>query len=246
MSTEKTFVVDEKVLQDAKDKWNKHLARYGNKVTVSFDEMFNFFDTCISYSEIAEKIGVSREYVRQIYNKYFCKIFGESLIKDKQKEGTKEKKKLSHEKIEKELFSKKPFSSIVGSAKLAGCDVHITSSNENGHVKLKQLLVNGHLCSLKTMSTSFTPPGGTRSFVHASVGKPTDEKIRFIIFYYKVKGFPERIFVVSYKIIEDIFFKSKNKKRVDINIPTKKCPVYNNRIPLLDWWKYENAWHLIT
>ncbi len=246
MLEEKTLDVDEKVLQEAKDKWNKYLARPCNKVALSFDEIINLFKTCGSFAEMAEKIGVSREYVRQIYKKYFFEIFGDNFARDKQKEGTKEKKKLSHEKIEKELFSKKPFSSIVGSAKLAGCDVHITSSNENGHVKLKQLLVNGHLCSLKTMSTSFTPPGGNRSFVHASVGKPTDEKIRFIIFYYKVKGFPERIFVVPYKIIEDIFFKSKNKKRVDLNIPTKKCPVYNNRTPLLDWWGYENAWHLIT
>lgn len=246
MSEEKDYDVDEKVLQEAKDKWNEHLSRNGSKVRLSFAEMYNYFETCVSYSEIAQKVGVSRERVRQIFNKHFCTIFGEDLVRDKQKERNKEKKKLSHEEIEKVMFNKKPFSSVVESAKLAGCDIHITSTSGSCHIKLKKLLVNGHLCSLKTMKTSFIPPGGTRSFVHTSVGKPTDEKLRYIIFYYKVEGFPERIFVVPYQTIEGVFFKTKNKKRADLYIPTKKCSAYKNRFPLLDWWKYENAWHLVV
>src|SRR5215203_3091765 len=70
-----TLVLSCPAVQAAKDNWNEQLGRRRVKRNVTFDQLFNLFNSDMRQIRIAEIVGLSRERVRQIYDSYFRDLY---------------------------------------------------------------------------------------------------------------------------------------------------------------------------
>jgi hypothetical protein len=95
----------------------------------------------------------------------------------------------------------------------------------------RRLLIQGYRCYV-SISRSACQPSGARKYAHHMVVKL---KTDFEILVSDVPDYKRRIFVLPWAEL----------KSTDIYVPLEKLPVYKNRRPQIDWWAYENAWHLL-
>ena len=69
--------------------------------------------------------------------------------------------------------------------------------------------------------------------------KPDRRRLRTFI-----NEFPEHIFVIPSKVLLKSYFTTVMESSV-IYLPTEKLAEYLNQRPRVDFWQYENAWHLL-
>ncbi len=81
-------------------------------------------------------------------------------------------------------------------------------------------------------------------------------EVEAVIFLLANPDSPHYTFVVPAKIFIATYFENrvrghraikakKSKMTQQIFLPTEKLAVYHNRRPIIDYWLYENAWHLL-
>lgn len=234
-----------KLINQAREKWNKRNPRQQRKL-IDFDTLLNHFKECKTQNEIAIIFGVSRERIRQLYDEYFCEIFDGVEGKKRMVSAIQKRRTFSSRKIEEELFQTEPLKTVVGQAINAGHNVSCFPVRNSGlKVSPKKININNSGCLIKTVTSVFIPTGSKKTYAHSFIILDGKEKNPdFVIFYIKIKGYPQRIFIVPYDVIKYVCCNQKNKQKC-LNIPTEKTQIYKNRFPKINWWEYENAWHLI-
>jgi len=129
----------------------KSLARENynqTKTSISFDDLYEHFNQGESLTEIGERYNLSRERIRQIYNKHFKRLFNH-------KTGMQRRKESNAKAYKQQLFNKNP---IV--KKLADiCDKKgfsfkpILLANQIGY-KHNRFIINGKQCFLIITNTA--------------------------------------------------------------------------------------------
>lgn len=247
MSEDTLLVFDELTLQKYKEKWDRYTIRCNTaKLKIPYEEMLGYFKHRVSLQVIAKQFEVTRELIRQLYNLYFKELLSSVSGKERYSSLRKSIKQEKTEAEEKSFFAKKPYSTLVEEATKHGLEVRaitscISSSNEVKFVK-QRVTISGSFCAFRTSDSVFLPRGSRSGYVRFMIGK-TKKPYDFAVLHQAVKGYPEKIFIIPGQIITDMLEKCII---ASIYIPIEKRPAYRNIFPQNDWWKYENAWHLIA
>jgi hypothetical protein len=239
-------------VQAAKAKWDAatKIAGSRRKHSLTFEDLFEYFKAdCVRHARIAELAGVTREAIRQIYNKYFRELFDKSG-KERVHACTLETRFVQIKRSENELFQQNPlFKVIVDKARAAGCVVEALPvcfrSGLAGKVSSENLLINGHLCSLHCLTGRAGNKRLIRCYTHTNISYSTMMEAKALILHTAVNGFQERTFVVPTANLRRVHRSAMKGASTHIVLPTERLPVYNNQHPKVDYWQYEDAWHLL-
>ncbi len=246
------LTLEHPAVQEAKARWDagENRRRLVGRHNIGFEEWFEYFKAnCHRMSTLGEHAGISRERVRQIYNKHFRSLFGERSGVERLKACTAEQRLVSAKRQENDLFADPEVRPIITQALAAGCTVAaIKQSNQTNMaylVRTRIVLINGYVVSLRTIRNKHkTSPGLRRFYAHATLSRASLESEDATIIRTAAAGCQERIFVLPNTVlIEKYFVTTKNK--ASIYLPLEKLPVYRNSMTKINWWLYENAWHLL-
>ena len=136
------------------------------------------------------------------------------------------------------------FKSAVRRAKSYGCEIELVRQKISTRTRTKRFLANGRLCNLHDLKKAFRFGRDKRWSANMAFLLPTLLKVEWLIVRVQVAGFPEHWFVIPSLKLQKLFAGS-NSKRKNFRFPLEKLPVYHNRLPMIDYWQYEDAWHLI-
>lgn len=240
------FELDDAKVNEARVRFEAN-AIYRNKDRMTFDEYLKLFASdCNSFKNISEdrleQQRISGEMVRLVYKRYFANLFPRRL-NGRVRKGFCD---LKTAKIKaKELPEDGLLRDIAEEASKNG----LTFEKERiGRVtavlfKGRTILLNGKRCCISCIVNKWRPsPRGHRFFAHAGFSVAKLSQHDFLIIKTAVVDYSERYFIIP---TAEIFRYSGSSWRRYLYLPLKKLPVYNNHRPKIDWWQYENAWHLL-
>ena len=221
----------------AQSMWNRVLCRHPS--WPSWNEAVEYFKIKKgSIAEFARKLGISRQAGHYVFNRFLrraCRLTG-TVIQKHRLEKIKEEKKISRLKPEtQELF------------KWLKLNYMLEILPHESGAQNDRLLINGRRCHVHILHSKFVPNERMRrAYVHASISDRTLRKLYAIIVITNVKGYKKRIFVIPAREI----LKEKNKNNdcnpdriYQIYLPLIKRRKYTRRSGL-NFWKFENAFHL--
>jgi transcriptional regulator with XRE-family HTH domain len=206
------------------------------KIPLTYDEFKNLVARGLSYQAIADKVGVSRQAVEQVYKKYFAP-FG-SPQKERRKEFIKkrhnENRHIHIKSIDKLILLEK----IVNKVGLKIEPIPIVGSpNKSKHGKV---VISNRVCGVHhTISTRRVGSNG-RNYYKPCIAKDTISSTEFTIFICGKRN--PKVYIVPSNLISDTLFSDLNKIRWYLYIPSKILPVYNNRPARINWEYYLNNW----
>jgi hypothetical protein len=235
-------------VQAAKAKWDTYAPR---KHKLTFEDLFEYFKVdCVRQNAVAVEAGLTRERIRQIYNKYFRELFDGKSGRERMHACTLEKNIVKIKQAESTLFETDVvIKAIVEKAREAGCKIEAVPQLTNkGFVKEARnsiLVVNGHLCSVHNPTARIKHPDLKRVSTRTSLSRSVLSKVEASIFHTTVDGYPEHTFVVPTAILLTSGFSSTTKEIKTFILPMEKSPVPRGCAPRIDYWQYENAWHLL-
>ena len=110
----------------------------------------------------------------------------------------------------------------------------LTGGNPWG-VRERRLLINGRTCAVSVTRRCYhARREGEKGYGYHQLGtSPRD----FQVFENAVPGYPRRFFVVPWCMLD---------RRRHCYIPLEMSPPYHNVLPKIDWWSYQDAWHLLN
>lgn len=220
-------------------------SRKKNKIPYSFEELFDLFNTdTISFSEIAQRAGVTKQAIQKLYYRHFKHLFSGKSGVDRVVSATPQRRALKIERA-KQTFDQVPWLKLIGrQAQAAGLRVEaVPVARSPGTIYRERLIINGHTCSIHLLTKKYKPnPKNNGWFVHMSASTAKLEQAEFVIVRTAVKGLPGHTFVVPVSIILKAHKGSATPPSINFWLPTKKRPTHKNRI---DWWAYENSWRLL-
>lgn len=224
--------------------------KYKRKLRYSFDELFEFFKVdCVRINALVPDSGVSHQRLQQIYARYFLQLFANKTATERYEACTVENRLVRTKQSENELFEDPSLKRLVENARAAGCKVEavprMLHGKLSGIVQLSEIVVNGHPCSVHNLKGIWTlSEQSKRLYTRTSIKLSKLERVEAVIFFTQVKGFPEHVFVVPSAVLREAYFASSQTHKW-ILLPTEKLPSYKNKRHRIDWWKHEDAWHLL-
>jgi hypothetical protein len=249
----------EERIPEAKKRWEKSYGQYTKsthtKIAITFDDFLELFkDVSNDHAWVAKCLGVTKECIRQIYNKFFREIFGgksRQEIVNLTKAPRQIPRFIMVHKKEKRLLRKHNLKHIVTRARDFGCEVDlipkITEGRQKNQIHTKELLVNGHLCLVRHLGGLRYTANSKRLYGYTTINRHMLRGVAFVIFEVFNASGRRLVFVVPTKVLLGVYFsRSAPRDVASVYLPTRKDPIYNNRVPLLPWWEYKNAWHLIS
>jgi hypothetical protein len=119
---------------------------------------------------------------------------------------------------------------------------------KEGQRKLVQsLLVNGKLCTLRTIHNAHRVHGSRRWYAFITLFRPSLYEFGFTIVHFLSDGMKERWFVIPNTILKRLFNPCvKTKSRAQIAIPLNEKKGSRGPPARHDWLQYEDAWHLLS
>ncbi len=139
--------------------------------------------------------------------------------------------------------------SIAQKAVEAGCDVApVPRYRKKGRLtamKTRQLLVNGHACAVFTVKSKRRTNGSVRLTTGFSTKPSVLQSFETLIVHTKVEGYPEHVFVVPTTVLCSKHFRP-GMGEISFRLPLEKLPEYHGVKQRIDWWSYEDAWHLLS
>jgi hypothetical protein len=226
-------------------RFEKDMTRYRDlrKTALQFDELLDLFaNDCLTFAEIGRRLGeeaLSRERVRQIYNKYFRGFFP-------RRRGGRLRRRVCA--LRRRHIAAKDFAGNEALAKIyrlagkAGVAVEkaFIAGSRQPRFRRKGALIGGALYVIHHAKILFHQR--RRSYARALLRVSTLHRAAGVIVLQET-GSGERVFIFpSRDILETYSREIEARGEICLFIPTEKLPVYRNRKPRLDWWKYENAW----
>lgn len=229
----------------ARAKWDAAQSRgQASKHNLTFEQLFDYFKVDeVRHLHIARQAGLSRERVRQIYNKYFRDIFEGSRGRERREAyAHKSRKDRAKQSIKCLLSNDKALAAITKSVHRAGGVVEFVGRDNQQSVYTNRVCANGHLCSVYKLYNSWSTPKAKREYARVTLAPSTIQTTEAVIFYSGVNGYTPLIFVVPTSTLLNAF-PDLEYKRKGMVIPLKKLPSYNNQKTRIDWWQHEEAWH---
>ena len=240
MIVEKSLSLESPEVLEAQKRFE---SRRKKKLRLSFIELFERFGAS---HESLESIGkgaardggnISREAIRQLYERYFAELFPERPRH--QALHTLHALHRLREEREKHL-TEGVLGEVARRAQKAGYRVD-TLRTENSWKK-RTILVNNKVCRVLQIKSVCKPcPGAIMLYFHSNIPVANLSKFDFYIVVTSMFGFPTRFFVVSSKTLAQ----TGGKALKHIYVPFKQRPVYNNHYGKIRWWDHEDAWHLL-
>jgi hypothetical protein len=130
---------------------------------------------------------------------------------------------------------------VMEEARRSGYDVQRSKMKgsvfEGGEPKFYKwrLIVQGKLCEVNHLTASFLSVRGRQKYGKLKIKKSAGYDFRIVVTEFP--GCPRRIFIVPRAVVckSSVFCIPEDKV---VGIPGKSRAI-------IDWWQYENAWHLI-
>jgi hypothetical protein len=229
--------LDDSAVKNARTRWEESTGQRRTKHSLSFDEFFQYFQAdCVRYGAIGAQIGVSRERVRQIYNRYFRELFNGKNGKQRWHACSVESRNVKIAHSIKELLDQPMPRAVIDQARAAGCIIDVIAYDDvsAGRVKKHRLSINGHRCEVR--ASIKTGKGYFRMRIRRSVL----EAVEAVLLLCK-EGEVERLFVVPSKVL---LGRSKSSS-ISFRVPGERYSNSKRSKTGLDFRSYENAWHLL-
>lgn len=112
----------------------------------------------------------------------------------------------------------------------------------NNQVNLSKLKINGQICRVRLFKMAKKYKNKDAAYAVATLRGNAIRKTDFQIFVIWVPGKMQRLFILPSEIFLEKYRFSDNRNTF-IYIPVDKLPSQTGGY--IDWWQYENAWHLL-
>jgi len=227
--------LDHPLVKTMKEKFENSRAIVLRQCSLDFDELFLRFQDRRGWTEIAREAGVWEGAIRQCYRKYFQPIFGPRDLYAERSAQVQQDREMQKETAWKD----DPHLRVIGESALAvGLSVRAVMSDNRTLTTV--LDVEGKLCQVHVITFPF--PGATqprrRHYARTDVQK---NQYEWRIFRTAVPGYPERVFIAPVKDILGL------EEKRQVYLPLERQVASRGRHkPQIDWWAYENAWHLLV
>jgi hypothetical protein len=243
------ILVDSLALRNAIKRFSRHnknavLGRY------SFEQWLEWFrQDCNSFSNIAEITQVSKQRVSQIYMKYFAELIPRRPDGHTRQRMCTTKKWYSRIKESSAEILNDNQKKIIAIVSPYNFEIKtIPIRGRNGYLAgfhRRSLRINGKICSIRVINSAYPIRKDYENIYGRLITQlKTLKEEDFLIISFSSTGFNETTFVVPTLVLLDQF-KPGQAERV-FYLPIIKRPVYKNHRPLIDYWNYENAWHLLA
>jgi hypothetical protein len=232
-------------LEKKRRQFNRSKASHGKHTLPDFDVCLNLFaQECNTFSQLGREWGVTRENVRQIYNRYFRRFL------PGRKSGTVRRRvcKLKRQVVTaRSLPEGEVLRFVAETARAAGYETRQIIGA--GAVPLKRtLLIGGKRCHVVYARAATRSSRYARSrYCHYNVSKGYARQCDFLIAIQCVPDWPQRIFIIpSGKFMEAYGGRSrKSGQIIDFGIPLQKLPAAGPNPLRIGWRDYLDAWHLL-
>lgn len=194
-----------------------------------FELLERFANPAIRMTKIAEEAGTSHKQLSWAYDRWFRPLLDDKSVHERRRADTLERQ----EKKAAERMS--PLLRLVEhQARAAGHKVgHLGSESltNRSYTRRKTLLINGHQCQVRTSTRPFVDPATLMEYARLDLSHGESRSEGFIIF---ALCFPRREIRLLVIPAQDV------PEGRTFYVPLRHDSTKEG------WWKYENAWHLIT
>jgi Sigma-70, region 4 len=193
-----------------------------------------FSDPESTFASIGQRMNVSRERVRQIYEVYFKSKLGPRI----------ERSVLRKNRSRRKLIEEAASADGISDAKrlvwtlAANAGLHVTrlvSSTGNILRATMTLVINGHICEVSYARATLRT--ARRAVARYTAHKWSHGTIEFLVCVRKMDAEPEVFIIPSHELTKH--------KSGRISIPVQRSERYKNHFARIDFWKYQNAWDLL-
>jgi hypothetical protein len=235
-------------VDEARKNFDRSLSSSNRYIPFSYNELEDLLDEGLTYQEIAELAGVSRQRVEQICKRYFAPFreIGWERRKILNEKTWEENAKAHIEEIEKLSLLKRE-------AEKAGLEVSpVQTLNNPSYCHTNLIRVDDKLCGVYHSSIpSKVAKRCYRTYYRFNMAWSTLKQIEFVVVMIGENA--EMVFIIPSEVMLNLRSTSRKYKGKSIRarryktwyVPGEKREPYNNQMPDLDWWKYEGAWELL-
>ena len=192
----------------------------------------------LTFKEIADRAGVSRERIRQIWDRQIAPHLpeGQRSAADLRRQRMAIAQQMSVEDQAAEDCRLNKIRTIAEDLGMTFQPVSCESSV--GRVDRRRAMINGCLCAFYYASRAVsTSPRSRRVYWRVNLTKSRLSHVAFIVIFIDTKKFPDLEFVLPGDVIQKY-------RGNQLYIPTDSRPAYNGA-PQIDFWEYEAKWDLI-
>lgn len=227
---------DFSLLLTAKTRWESRRQYKGFKL--KFEDVFNLLtDNAVNFSMIADKAGVSREYVRQLYGTYFSAFFpGLDGGHDRTKARTQER-------LNTKFRSSYWLNEIRPILESENIVVEKIKNYDPRHI-----LLNSHYCIFhKGTQARLYSVGHKRKKTPIQIAVESLTRAQFLIAIQDAPDKEKRIYIIPTEVILKAYLpRQRTARYINLYLPFELgLPTYNKRSSRVDWAQYINAWHLL-
>lgn len=208
-----------------------------NKLKFTYDELKEMFDEGMTLESVALAAGVTKQRVSQVYNQFFS--FG---IDGYERRSA----------IQLEIARDRGLQALIDSERIAhlgkavverGLSMKPVQTGTGPYFHKNAVEINGHLCKIH-ISRKDTKFAGTkyRSYSRILVTGHFLDSYEFVIAVTGEEG-ERKIFIIPTGDLKGLF--RKGERRKPLYLPTSEKGAYRTLSPILDWWKYLEAWRLL-
>jgi len=226
--------------EEARERYEKLGKITTRKVLFSYDELKQMLMDDLTYNEIAQKAGVSRQAIEQLHLKYFASFIPSARERQKKRVSRKREEKINAhiDEIPKLVVLKKMASE-------EGLEVKpISSGGFPVRSRVGIVMINGKRCGVhQSRVKSKTSEKSYRFYYRVWITKDllSDTEVTIII----TGEENHRVFIIPSETLLDLLPDTPANIQKMIHIPYEYLPVYNNNHPEIDWVTYENKWKLL-
>lgn len=210
------------------------------KIKLSFDELYNLFSKGDSIGKIAQRAGVSRQRIQQLWDWHFCRLFPDY------KDGKDRRKKA----IARDLYQKERedptiplLKRVATRARNFGCSA-LQALDKHGNVYRKRLVIGDRLCIVSSLS-NFRVEKSNRSYSRGNLRITVLGRYNFLIIERQEMSKEYEYFIIPTHILLDSCSKGRKRGPLYIYVPLERFLYTQKDRPKIDFWLYHEAWHLL-
>lgn len=233
-------------IEEARLQYNNISSDHRRKIIFDYDEMKGMLDQGRTIMEIADLAGVSKQRIQQIYTTYFgFNVTGRERRHSFVCERMRENAIISVEDSEKLSYLSDALAEM-------GLSMEIVQSKDLNRCYQNMAIINGHSCRIYLSKKATFSPLSTRNgeryktYNRIQVIKSILNEYEFIIAIageIREAGENERrIFIIPSIDLKEKFGKEDRKS---FYLPTDNQGKDRKISPVMDWWSYQGAWHLL-
>jgi len=204
-----------------------------NNPKIPFNLLFKMFAEGQSMASIGKCFGLSRERVRQIYNKHFKRVFNF-------KTGTERQIEQTEKKLQKELYSEnKVVRLIKQKCEENGLKFQPVLSASGYSLRQKRVLINGYHCLIslsESKGSTFTKSKNNNRYCRLGFLRESLESNNFIIIWQQKK---KRFFIYPTLLLLQTY--KNDKGNVYLYVPFEEIE-HKTRKPKINHFAYLENW----